>query len=269
MPAPAVPGQKMVTMETKIPETWMPGQKLVWVSPIGQKVALAVPETAKPGETLEFQVPASIVSGGPQPPPAENVPAPAVPLADRDGEQATLEVVIPADWKDGVKLATTLESGQRVIITPPDGSKPGMTLEFNVPASKLQRPPSSPQAAAPPQPAPAAPPAAPVPEEPPRPREQEASPARPAAVEERGTEQGAAQPVASTVKLPQAYSKSALLEIYAQKTEAPWVKRASSRKYSMEAVRSKVPVLVSSTSTGSDHAAVAQREVLRERALRV
>ena len=78
----------MVTMETKIPETWMPGQKLVWVSPIGQKVALtlarhkpypncssnaqpnhdqvalAVPETAKPGETLEFQVPASIVSGG-------------------------------------------------------------------------------------------------------------------------------------------------------------------------------------------------------------
>ena len=38
MPAP--PGQKMVTMETNIPETWIPGQKLVWVSPIGQKVAL-------------------------------------------------------------------------------------------------------------------------------------------------------------------------------------------------------------------------------------
>ena len=114
----------------------------------------------------------------------------------------------------------------------------------------------------------------------------------------------------STVKVPETYSKSALLEIYAQKTEAPWVKRASSRKYSvrrhsravprraatpphcplpraaprraaaappyaslaprhstastpgpaqMEAVRSKVPVLVSSTSTGSDHAAVAER----------
>ena len=110
----------------------------------------------------------------------------------------------------------------------------------------------------------------------------------------------------STVKVPETYSKSALLEIYAQKTEAPWVKRASSRKYSvrrhsraaprravlpptpphcplpraappyaslaprhstastpgpaqMEAVRSKVPFLVSSTSTGSDHAAVAER----------
>ena len=80
----------MVTMETNIPETWIPGQKLVWVSPIGQKVAwrstlarhkpcpnsssnaqpnhdqvaLTVPETAKPGQTLEFQVPASVVSGG-------------------------------------------------------------------------------------------------------------------------------------------------------------------------------------------------------------
>ena len=117
----------------------------------------------------------------------------------------------------------------------------------------------------------------------------------------------------STVKVTETYSKSALLEIYAQKTEAPWVKRASSRKYSvrrhsraaprravlpptpphcplpraaprraaaappyaslaprhstastpgpaqMEAVRSKVPVLVSSTSTGSEHAAVAER----------
>ncbi len=41
-----------------------------------------------------------------------------------------------------------------------------MTLEFNVPASKLQRLPSSPQAAEPP--------AASAPEEPPRPREQEA-----------------------------------------------------------------------------------------------
>ena len=37
----------------------------------------------------------------------------------------------PADWKDGVKLATTLESGQRVIITPPNGSKPGTPREFN------------------------------------------------------------------------------------------------------------------------------------------
>ena len=69
-----------------------------------------------------------------QPSPAEDVAAssPAVPSPDRSGEQATLEVVIPADWKDGVKLATTLENGQRIIITPPDGAKPGMSREFDL-----------------------------------------------------------------------------------------------------------------------------------------
>ena len=59
-------------------------------------------------------------------------------------------------------------------------------------------------------------------------------------------EQAAAQAVTSTAKVPVPYSKSALSEIYAQKTEAPWVKRASSDKYSMEAVRSKVPVKAAS-----------------------
>ena len=87
-PAPAVPGEKLLTMECVIPETHMPGQKLVWVSPFGLKVtlnpgprrtlsrisssnaipnpnqvALTLPETAKPGQTLEFQIPASIVHG--------------------------------------------------------------------------------------------------------------------------------------------------------------------------------------------------------------
>ena len=118
-----------------------------------------------------------------------------------------------------------------------------MSLEFNVPASKAEGLPASPQAAAPPQPSPAAPPAppaVPAPEE--APLEPEAPPSRANAVVERGTEQAAAQAVPSTVKVPASYSKSALSEIYAQKTEAPWMKRASSDKYSMEAVRSKVPV---------------------------
>ena len=76
---------------------------------------------------------------------------------------------------------------------------------------------------------------------------------------ERETEHAAAQEVASSVKVPVSYSKSALSEIYAQKTEAPWMKRASSDKYSMEAVRSKVPVKASSTVTARDHAEVAER----------
>ena len=32
--------KKLLTMECVIPKTHMPGQKLVWVSPVGQKVAL-------------------------------------------------------------------------------------------------------------------------------------------------------------------------------------------------------------------------------------
>ena len=61
-PAPAEPKEKLLTMEVVLPETHRPGQKLVWVSPVGKKVALTVPETAKPGQTLTFQIPSSIVN---------------------------------------------------------------------------------------------------------------------------------------------------------------------------------------------------------------
>ena len=258
---PEEPAEKLVTIKCDIPKTHLPGQKVIWVSPVtGMKVSLSVPENAEPGQTLTFQLPERIVTPLPASAPADE-PAPAVPgtagnkTPAQNVEQATLEVVIPADWTNGVKLATTMENGQRVIITPPDGAKPGMSLEFNVPASMAEGLLASPQAAAPPQPAPVAPAAPTAPDHqgsgaqqywPPAvleaPQEPEAPPARAAAVVERGTEQAAAQAVPSTVKVPASYSKSALSEIYAQKTEAPWVKRASSDKYSMEAVRSKVPV---------------------------
>ena len=80
---------KLLTMECVIPKTHKPGDKLIWVSPAGKKVALnpgprrtlppnsssnanpnhnqvalTVPETAKPGQTLEFQIPASILNVG-------------------------------------------------------------------------------------------------------------------------------------------------------------------------------------------------------------
>ena len=265
-PAPAVPGEKLLTMEFVVPETHRPGKKLAWFSPFGKKVVLTLPDTAKPGETLTFQPPESIANGGSrgaravppshQPSPVADIAAssPAVPSPSpsKGGKQVTLEVIIPADWKQGAKLATTL-NGQRVVITPPDGAEPGMSLEFNVPASKAEGLPASPQAPAPPQPAPAAPPAPATPPAPPAvpapeeiPQEPDARPVRATAVVERGLEQAAAQAVTSTAKVPVPYSKSALSEIYAQKTEAPWVKRASSDKYSMEAVRSKVPVKAAS-----------------------
>ena len=238
-PAPAVPGEKLLTMECVIPENHRPGQKLVWVSPVGNKVALTVPETAKPGQTLEFQISPSIVNGGSRgasavspshhPSPAEDVAVspPAVPSPDKDGEQVTLEVVIPADWKDGVKLAASL-NGQRVIITPPDGAKPGMSLEFNVPASKAEGLPTSPQAAAPPQPAPAAPPAPPavpaVPAVPAisapeaAPQEPEAPPARATAEVERGTGQVSLPPPTTPTSTPPHPPRTSTLNLHSHPT---------------------------------------------------
>ena len=255
---------------------------------------------------------------------------PAMPSPDKDGEQATLEVVIPADWKNGVKLATVLENGQRVIITPPDGAKPGMSREFNLtfnlspdpdpdpspsPSPSLNPNPNSdlnpypahshfpfplttdpepdlntgqvcPSSSTCPPPRPRD---FPPPLKPPRRRSRRLrrhprhllylllrrprwsrrrhlrgrmlwwsegrsrsvwSPYTPPDLTSTLTPhnhptlplplpltlyptQVAAQALMSTVKVPVSYSKSALSEIYAQKTEAPWMKRASSDKYSV------------------------------------
>ena len=77
--------EKLMTIECDIPKTHLPGQKVVWVSPItGLKVALNVPETANPGQTLTFQLPERIVTpvlASPEVPasPAADEPAPAEP----------------------------------------------------------------------------------------------------------------------------------------------------------------------------------------------
>ena len=62
---------------------------------------------------------------------AAPAPAPApAPAADT----VWMEVEVPSTWKPGAKLTATLESGVRVLITPPDSTEPGATLEFQVPA---------------------------------------------------------------------------------------------------------------------------------------
>jgi len=62
---------KLVTIECDIPKTHLPGQQVIWVSPItGLKVALNVPETAKPGQILTFQIPERIVTPVPASVPA-------------------------------------------------------------------------------------------------------------------------------------------------------------------------------------------------------
>ena len=58
-----MPEEKLLKIECEVPAEHTPGQKVVWVSPVGQKVALNVPDSARPGQTLEFQIPEHIVNG--------------------------------------------------------------------------------------------------------------------------------------------------------------------------------------------------------------
>ena len=46
-----------------------------------------------------------------------------------------VSMVVPANWRPGRRMATTLQGGVRVIITPPDDAIPGMALKCRVPAS--------------------------------------------------------------------------------------------------------------------------------------
>ena len=72
--------------------------------------------------------------------PAEPPPTASDASVNATTAQAKLEVAIPADWQPGIKLAGTLGNGQRVIVTPPDGARPGTSVEFrfDVPAAKAR-----------------------------------------------------------------------------------------------------------------------------------
>ena len=59
-----------------------------------------------------------------------------------------VSLVIPANWRPGMKMATTLKNGRRVIITPPNDAKPGMPLKCKVLATAADTPTST-QAPAP------------------------------------------------------------------------------------------------------------------------
>ena len=78
------------------------------------------------------------------PPRAHAAPAPRTP-ANHDLLVPTwvVSLVIPANWKPGMKMATTLKNGRRVIITPPDDAKPGMPLKCKVPAIEAEAPASA------------------------------------------------------------------------------------------------------------------------------
>ena len=109
-----------VTLECVVPISHVPGQKMSWVSPTGQRLALVIPDEALPGQTLEFDIPLHVL--------AEPEPDPFAGM-----DVVIVEMKLPSDWVEGQKLMTQLQSGQKVVFIPPPGSLPGMSLEFKVP----------------------------------------------------------------------------------------------------------------------------------------
>lgn len=77
------------------------------------------------------------------PPRAHAAPAPRTPANELLVPTWVVSLVIPANWKPGMKMATTLKNGRRVIITPPDDAKPGMPLKCKVPATEADAPASA------------------------------------------------------------------------------------------------------------------------------
>ena len=115
-----------ITLECVVPMSHTPGQKMSWISPTGQRVALLIPLNAHAGQTLEFDIPLSVLEE-----------APPDPLAGE--ETLTLEVDIPSGWIEGKKLLTQLGTGSKVVIVPPPGSQPGMSLEFRVARREVEQ----------------------------------------------------------------------------------------------------------------------------------
>lgn len=114
-----------VTLECVVPMSHIPGQRMSWISPTGQKVALLIPLQAEPGQTLEFDIPLSVLMEAP-PDPFEGIPT------------AAIEIELPLGWVEGQKLLTQLNSGRKVVINPPPGALPGMSVEFLIPLHELE-----------------------------------------------------------------------------------------------------------------------------------
>ena len=193
----------MVLMECSIPDTHQVGQKLSWLSPTGKRVAIHVPPGAEAGQSLEFFVPEDICNAKPE-------------LPQPDANTVELEITVPQGWQQGNKLMATLESGQRVMISAPEGTLPGMTLEFTVPQSALKKTEDTGQNYLPPDL-----------------QEQEVP----------SMTESAQTPGELAVELREEGGLSKRTNgIFGSSMRSPWLPRATGAKYSMDAVREKVNV---------------------------
>eukprot|EP00965_Chrysotila_dentata_P165334 5459490-Pleurochrysis_carterae.AAC.1 len=164
---------RAIAIECILPLDHIPGQKLFWVSPTGVTVGLKIPEDAKPGQSLEFKVPRSLIGLDesctndhdkeciPREAMNSNLPSSELPdisepiklpvaetgsladlpsmLSKGPGPGVTLKMKVPAGWAPGTKLVTTLMSGERVMISAPATARPGDELEFELPTWAVHR----------------------------------------------------------------------------------------------------------------------------------
>ena len=132
--------EKTVTLQITVPPEWTPGDKLRARLPGGVKVGVTAPASTQVGDTLEFELPASILNedadGEEEAPPPVVVEAPVV-------ESTALAVVpgSPADESyDFFGDASRPESPARIAWEPPPRAPPKRVY---MPKRRTRRPPVS------------------------------------------------------------------------------------------------------------------------------
>jgi len=131
---PAAAASSTPVREVVVPEGWQPGVHLATRLESGARLLISPPSDATPGMALEFDVPPD---AGPPEGAVSSAAADSSIVVERTNaggaKPTTREVIVPASWRPGVRLVTTLDDGVKLVITPPSNCTPGMAVEFDVP----------------------------------------------------------------------------------------------------------------------------------------
>lgn len=134
---PAAATSTPIVREVIVPEGWRPGVRLATRLESGARLLISPPSDAAPGMALEFDVPPdagrAASSAGRTASSAANSSIAVGRKSSGGVKPATREVIVPASWRPGVRLVTTLDDGVKLVITPPSHCTPGMAVEFDVP----------------------------------------------------------------------------------------------------------------------------------------
>jgi len=116
MPPPAL--GKAESFQCVVPEEHVAGEKLCYLEPSGSRIFLDVPPDAKPGETIEFELP----DDGPP------------PTLSQMGKSGSFQCVVPDHHTPGEVLCWGAPDGSRHFLDVPADVKPGTKIEFEVSA---------------------------------------------------------------------------------------------------------------------------------------